>query len=368
MLARSSKAILHTCCDVSEAALALCRERFRPLKTCPRWEDVVADPEVEGICLATTEKLREPVIAAAAEAGKAVYVEKPLAQTLEEMVRIRRVVEAAGIPFCVGHNRRAAPALLLAHCLFRHHMEQPAPCSWRWDREGAERPRLAEDGRPSIALRINDDWHSWKKWVFDGTQAPYGPMLFEMSHFTDICNWMMAEEPVEVIALETGMLNHAVIVRYRQGGLATITMCANGSWGYPKELYEMMGNGGMVAVYDFVEIVTAGLGGRVNERHVVPLARDPCPEIGQEGGLAGWLAKRRWCAEQGMREGRPERILDVGVDKGHSRLMEAFLEEVRGQGSSPCGVGSAILATRVCFAAIRSAVERRPVLLSEVPA
>ena len=71
------------------------------------------------ICLATTEKLRLPVIALAAEAGKPVYVEKPLATTLEEMREIQRVVHAAAIPFCVGHNRRASPAMIDAQRIFR---------------------------------------------------------------------------------------------------------------------------------------------------------------------------------------------------------------------------------------------------------
>ena len=73
---------------------------------------------------------------------------------------------------------------------------------------------------PSISVRINDDWHSWKGWVFDKTQAPHGPMLFEMTHFTDVCNWFLADQPLEVTAVATGMLNESVIVRYQSGALA----------------------------------------------------------------------------------------------------------------------------------------------------
>ena len=69
-----------------------------------------------------------------------------------------------------------------------------------------------------------DDWHSWKGWVFDKTQAPHGPMLFEMTHFTDVCNWFLADMPIEVSAVAAGMLNEAVIIRYSSGALATIVL------------------------------------------------------------------------------------------------------------------------------------------------
>ena len=152
--------------------------------------------------LATTERLRLPVIAACAEQGKPIYVEKPLATTLKEATQIQQLVNESGIPFCVGHNRRAAPAMIDAHRIFRHHMQNPQSAPWRYDREGPrDRPQLPDDGAASMSVRINDDWFSWKSWVFDKQQAPEGPMLFEMTHFTDICNWFLASQPVEVVEI-----------------------------------------------------------------------------------------------------------------------------------------------------------------------
>jgi len=226
--------VLHTCVDLDDAVLAECRDVFGALDIRKDFEGAINDPEVDLICLAATEKLRLPVIALAAKAGKAIYVEKPLATTLEEMRQIQLVVISAGIPFCVGHNRRSSPAMLDAQRIFRGHMTHPQPCPWRWRREGGHLPALPDDGVPSVAVRINDDWYSWKGWVFDKSQAPHGPMLFEMTHFTDVCNWFLAEQPVEVTAVATGMLNLAVIVRYQSGALATIVLGNNGtmsSWG-----------------------------------------------------------------------------------------------------------------------------------------
>ena len=190
-IARSERTVLHTCCDLSEAALAECVSVWGARHTSRSWEEALRHPEVQAICLATTEKLRLPVIALAAELGKPIYVEKPIAADLPTLYAIQRVVNQAGIPFCAGHNRRNSPAMIEAHAIFRAHMEAPAPCAWRWNREPEGRPALAENGTASFNVRINDDWYSWKSWVFDKTQAPHGPMLFEMTHFTDLCNWFM---------------------------------------------------------------------------------------------------------------------------------------------------------------------------------
>ena len=127
-IARSAVAALHTCCDLSDEALAECRDIHGARHLVKDWRTAVADPEVGAVCLATTEKLRLPVIEAAARLGKPVYVEKPLARTLEELRAIQKTVKETGIPFCVGHNRRNSPAMIEAHRLFRGHMENPKPC------------------------------------------------------------------------------------------------------------------------------------------------------------------------------------------------------------------------------------------------
>ena len=276
-IVKSSSMTLHTCVDLDDGVLAECRDVFGASHIRKDFQGAIEDPEVDVICLATTEKLRLPVIGLAAKAEKPVYVEKPLATTLQEMREIRRVVHAANIPFCVGHNRRSSPAMLDAHRIFRRHMTHPAPCPWRWRREGDALPTMADDGGPSVSVRINDDWYSWKSWVFDKTHAPHGPMLFEMTHFTDLCNWFLADEPVEVTAVETGMLNEAVIIRYRSGALATIVVGSNGTLGYCKELYEFMGNGAYLAVDHMLEVRTAGIED-VPAKTTYPMVQDRHPQ------------------------------------------------------------------------------------------
>ena len=362
-IAASPRMVLHTCVDLDDQILAECHDRHGALHTSKDWRAAIDNPEVDAICLATTEKLRFPVIEAAAQAGKPVYVEKPLATTLEEMQRIRAAVHAAGIAFCVGHNRRASPAMLAAHNIFREHMTSPKPSPWRWQRE-ASLPPLPDDGVPSISVRINDDWHSWKGWVFDKTQAPHGPMLFEMTHFTDVCNWFLADQPVEVTAVATGMLNEAVVVRYRSGALATIVLGNNGTFAYCKELYEIMGNGGYLAIDHMLELRTAGIEG-APDRLTFPMIHDRHPRIGLEGGVSGWLAKKRAACHEAALAHDPLLQFTAEPDKGHTHALERFVDEIHG-GSEVCGVDAAVLATEVAFAAIRSAHEHRPVSLAEV--
>jgi predicted dehydrogenase len=364
-LASSPKTTLQACCDLDPAALAICRDTYQVPQITSDYAAVIKDPDVDAICLATTEKLRLPVIELAAACNKPVYVEKPLARTLDEVRRIQAVVHASGIPFCVGHNRRSAPCMMAAHRLFRSHMENPRPCPWRFDRELEKRPSLPEDGIAGMSVRINDDWYSWKAWVFDKNQAPHGPMLFEMTHFTDMCNWFLAAEPEEVVALESGMLNHGIVIRYKTGEMATLSMSANGTFGYPKELYEMFGQGGAVIVDHMVEIRTAGLEG-VPDRLTFPLKGDRFPEIGTELGLSGWLAKRRANCAQAAAEGNTSLVLGAEPDRGHAHALDRFVDEIRGTGPRVCGVDDAVLATRVAFAAIRSAAEHRVVNLKEI--
>ena len=364
-IVRSSRMMLHTCVDLDDAVLAECRDVFGAKHIRKDYEGAIADPEVDMICVATTEKLRLPVIALAAKAGKPVYVEKPLATSMDEMSEIQRVVLAAGIPFCVGHNRRASPAMLDAQRIFRQHMTHPGPCPWRWRREGDKIPSLRDDGVPSVSVRINDDWYSWKGWVFDKAQAPHGPMLFEMTHFTDVCNWFLAEEPIEVTAVETGMLNMAVIVRYESGALATIIIGNNGTMGYCKELYEFMGNGGYLAIDHMLEVRTTAIEG-ASARTKYPMVHDRHPQTGMEGGVPGWLAKKRAACDEAASQGDPLLQFTAEPDKGHAHALERFVDQILGNGPEVCGVEAAVLATRVAFAAIQSARERRPVALAEV--
>jgi predicted dehydrogenase len=79
----------------------------------PKWYDdataLINDPEVNAIYIATPPSSHEAYTLQALAAGKPVYVEKPMALNAAAARRMQEAADAAGIPLCVAHYRRAQP-------------------------------------------------------------------------------------------------------------------------------------------------------------------------------------------------------------------------------------------------------------------
>lgn len=303
----------------------------------------------------TTETFRVPIIEAAAEAGKPVYCEKPLADTFENALRIQEIVKQSGIPFWVGHNRCSATAVQEAREIFVSHMRSPQPCLWRYERPGSDTMDVGSDpGAPVVAIRINDDWKSWKAvHLQNDLNRKVGLLLSEGTHFTDLANWFMDAEPVRVVCSGQGVLNHAIIFHYANGGMATITMVSTGSFGYPKELLEAIGQGGVVVCDHMLEVRTAG----ISEAPMItryPMLNDRRPQVGQEGGLHGWLQKKESACQDAAIAGDPMRQFTAEPDKGHRGMLAEFVREIRSERGPVCSVDDAVFATKVCLAAAKS--------------
>lgn len=84
---------------------AFCAD-FGIARSAASYEDLLADPEVEGLIVTTPNDTHREVIVAALEAGKAVYVDKPIAHTLEDANRIASAAADTGQVFAVGHAAR----------------------------------------------------------------------------------------------------------------------------------------------------------------------------------------------------------------------------------------------------------------------
>lgn len=78
------------------------------------WREVVADPDIDIIDICTPNDSHEEIAVAAAQAGKAVLCEKPLARDLAGSERMLAAVESAGVVHMVCHNYRRIPAIALA--------------------------------------------------------------------------------------------------------------------------------------------------------------------------------------------------------------------------------------------------------------
>lgn len=87
--------------------LAPARERFARDFAAPVYEDVAAlcaDPGVEAVYIASPHQFHAEHVELAAQAGKAVLVEKPLAISLAQCTQIVDIVARTGIPLIVGHS------------------------------------------------------------------------------------------------------------------------------------------------------------------------------------------------------------------------------------------------------------------------
>lgn len=82
----------------------------------PKWyseaEDLIHDPEVNAVYIATPPAFHKEYTIAAAKAGKAVYVEKPMAINLSECMEMIDVCKKADVPLFVAYYRRALPKFL----------------------------------------------------------------------------------------------------------------------------------------------------------------------------------------------------------------------------------------------------------------
>ncbi len=185
----------------------------RPL---PDWEALVVDPEVNAVLVATPDHLHTEVTVAAAEAGKAVLVEKPLATSSKDAMEMVARVRKAGVVASVLFNHRWLPAYAQAR----------------------EAIHAGDLGAPVVGYARKNDR------IFVPTQmlrwaAATTPAWFLSSHDIDLMTWFFDDEPTEVFATAVnGKLRGMGIdtpdaiqaqVRYAGGAVATFEAC----WVYP---------------------------------------------------------------------------------------------------------------------------------------
>jgi predicted dehydrogenase len=116
------------------------------------WAEVVADPEVRAVSITTPNFLHREVGVAAAEAGKHIWIEKPVGLTAGDAQALAAAVAGAGTQCTVGFNYRNAPAVeaarslitrgdhgAITHARFRLFSDYAAhpqgALSWRFERE-----------------------------------------------------------------------------------------------------------------------------------------------------------------------------------------------------------------------------------------
>jgi predicted dehydrogenase/threonine dehydrogenase-like Zn-dependent dehydrogenase len=261
------------------------------------WRVAVEDPEVDLIVIGTRHDTHAEIAAAALRAGRAVFVEKPLGLTREQIDDVHAAAQDDD-RLAIGFNRPFSP---LSQKL---------------------REELGDAGPLHVVYRVNAPLAA-DHWLNDA-QTGGGRILGEACHMLDYANWLCGT-PLRVLAaalpapapLET-VESASITVEYANGSVATVHYSGAGAGSMPKERIEVMAGGRSWVLDDFNSLTSYGQG----EPHVESLRR---------------------------------------TDKGHAELMRRVLAAVRGRQPFEPGVEAAYTAQSVALGALESIASARVV-------
>lgn len=255
-------------------------------------DEVLADPGTHVVVVATRHDEHARLAAEALRAGKAVFVEKPLA--LDE-ASLEDVLGAAsqGGPLMVGFNRRFAPATQFV----RERLERTA-------------------GARVVHIRVNAGAVPATSWVHD-PEVGGGRLVGEGCHFIDLALYLAGSPAVEVSAQAIAgsdpaaalQDNVVVTLRCADGSIASILYTSKGNPRSGKERIEVFAGGVSAVIDDF------------------------------RGAEVHGAKRERWKGRQ---------------DKGHHAELEAFVRAVREGATSPISLAELENSSRATLRAARS--------------
>src|SRR3954467_2622186 len=272
------------------------------------------DPDVDAVVIATPARTHADLVVAAADAGKGVFCEKPMAVPLPDADRAIDAARRAGVVLQVGFNRRFAPDWVAARALLD----------------------AGTLGTPRLLRSLTRDPGG-----FDPARVlPDTVFLETLIHDFDTLRFLNpGAEAVEVFATadalvepgwrDRGLLDTAVVlVRFDNGAVATAEACFEAAYGYDVR-GELLGSGGMAQMGNGrrTGLVFSDPAGRTVETarsdqelfagaYVAELAAftdavrtgTPAPVTGEDARAALAIAL---AADESVRAGRPVRIDEV---------------------------------------------------------
>lgn len=268
---------------------------------------VLADPNVTAVVITTRHNLHAEQTMAALDAGKHVFVEKPLCLSDAELDGIRAAHARAGRHLMVGFNRRFAPFARRVKSFFAE-VQEP----------------LMIEYRANAGVLPPDHW----------TQNPEiggGRIVGEAIHFIDLASWLAGCHAVTVAAEQLPNAgryrddNVAISLTFANGSLARILYVANGDTAAGKERLEVHGGQRTAILDDYRRLDLFG------------------------GG-------RRESAKTWLRQ-----------DKGHAAEWAAFSDAVRSAGPPPIPFADIVASMRGALAARESLRRREPIALESLP-
>ncbi len=188
-------------------------------------DEILSDPDIDAVLIASRHRDHASQAIAALEAGKHVFIEKPMAITLDECRAISDAVESSGKRLMVGFNRRFAP----------YYVEM--------------KKNLAGRNTPIVvSVRMNSPGIE-KGWAAEPEQG--GVVLGEGCHFVDLMYWLLESEPVSVSAYGFDRHNVAATFKFADGSIGNFIYTVVGSESSGGEFVEAFAPGVAVSSEDF---------------------------------------------------------------------------------------------------------------------
>ncbi|TAN46349.1 MAG: theronine dehydrogenase [Rhodospirillales bacterium] len=199
--------------------------------------DLLADPAINAVLIATRHASHADLVIQALNAGKHVLVEKPLAVSHEQLARVAEAREAANAFLMVGFNRRFAPLAV------------------RMRRELA-----GHAGPKNLTIRVNAGALPRESWL-NASDEGQGRIVGEGCHFVDLARALVGAPIVAVQAQGSvaGADELAATLSFADGSLATLCYTAQGDPAFSKERIEGFAGGEAVCLENFLTLsVTKG--------------------------------------------------------------------------------------------------------------
>ncbi|HNW57754.1 MAG TPA: Gfo/Idh/MocA family oxidoreductase, partial [Bacteroidales bacterium] len=179
------------------------------------YKKILDDENINTVLIATRHNQHARMVVDALQKGKNVYVEKPLAISIEELKQIDENFRKTNLILMTGYNRRFSPSVRYL------------------------KSKLKKNVPYSIYYQVNAGFIPMDKWYQSPDQG--GRIIGEGCHFVDTLQYLLDAEPVEVVAntTNTGSMpdqdNAFITIKFSDGSSCVIAYLADGDKNYSKE-------------------------------------------------------------------------------------------------------------------------------------
>jgi predicted dehydrogenase len=225
-------------CTASGIHAKALAEKTRAAYSTTDYHEVLKDPSVNAVLIGTRHDLHGALVVEALEAGKHVFVEKPLCLTEEELYRIVSIYEVKaleGLHLTVGFNRRFSP------------------------HAGRAREFFKDRKNPLVMVyRVNAGSLPAEHWAQD-PDIGGGRIVGEACHFVDYMQFLCGAPPVAVHARRIGLHDSGTMddqsilsFTFEDGSIGTVIYASGGDPSLGKERVEVLGDGKSLVMDDFM--------------------------------------------------------------------------------------------------------------------